>query len=84
MNKIKLWFVRRWLHLLPYPELKEYSETQGLKLALDNFYGDMVKSMIKLYEDYEVDAAFIDLELKDLDTNFSLANPPTPESTVKR
>lgn len=54
-DKLKLWCVRRWLHLVPTEELKEYYERQGLRLALDKFYAQMVEHMIQTYENYGFD-----------------------------
>lgn len=49
MNSLKRYVVRKWLHLLPYEELKEYVENEGLRLHVDSFYQKVATRMIDLF-----------------------------------
>lgn len=49
MKKIKVWLVRRWLHLINLKELQEYTERRFFYEQMNTSYEKLAQSMIDTY-----------------------------------
>ena len=57
VDKLKLWCVRRWLHLVPFEELRETTERRLMYQQMNEVYEKLLGAMLENYYSHSDETA---------------------------